>query len=186
MTSTTIVLGPTHAVSNALAGALDTTVRDLEAPVPSEIDGVVIVVGTDLTGGVGDRMWRTLAALQSAHSSMHGRDGRIVIVLPTIGMAGAADLVAYTTALEGIRAMAKSAARQWRSDGISVNMVAAPLQLFVPGRDASAAHLTAAAFTDDSTLIHSVVESAKFLLRHDIDHLAGATVVTDGGSVMLP
>jgi 3-oxoacyl-[acyl-carrier protein] reductase len=99
-------------------------------------------------------------------------------------MTGAAEGVGYTTAIEGIRAMAKSAARQWCSDGIVVNLIAAPVSLFAPGLDAS--HLTAAALPDDGTLIHSVVETTKFLLRRDIDHLVGATIVADGGSVMLP
>jgi 3-oxoacyl-[acyl-carrier protein] reductase len=99
-------------------------------------------------------------------------------------MAGAAGLVDYTAAVEGIRAMAKSAARQWASEGITVNMIAAPLALFATDGDAS--HLSAAAVQQDETLIHSVVETAKFLLRHDLDHLTGDTIIVDGGSVMLP
>ena len=67
---------------------------------------------------------------------------------------------------------------------MTVNLVAAPVSLFAPGLDAS--HLTAAAFSDGSTLIHSVVETTKFLLRRDIDHLVGVTIVAHGGSVMLP
>jgi 3-oxoacyl-[acyl-carrier protein] reductase len=49
-----------------------------------------------------------------------------------------------------------------------------------------ASHLTAAAFPDDGTLLHSIVETTKFLLRRDIDQVVGATIVVDGGSVMLP
>lgn len=101
-------------------------------------------------------------------------------------MAGAARLVAYTTAVEGIRAMAKSAARQWKREDVSVNLVAAPLRLFTPEMDSFTAHLTAAVVHDDSTLLHTVVEAVKFLLRPDIDHLVGETIVADGGAVMLP
>jgi 3-oxoacyl-[acyl-carrier protein] reductase len=141
----------------------------------------VLVVGTD--GSAVDTMWQTLAALQTAHASMTD-GGRIVIVLPSIGIAGAAGLVDYTTALEGIRAMAKSAARQWATDGVGVNMLAVPVRLFRSEVDDS--HLTAAAVPADETLIHSIVETAGFLLRADVGHLTGETVIVDGGSVMAP
>lgn len=181
----TVVLGPADPLTSALADGLGAVASELDAPLPTAVDGVVAVVGAGpTTVDAGETMWRTLVALQHAHSAMTERGGRIVLVVPTIGMAGAAGSVSYTTAIEGIRAMAKSAARQWCSDGIRVNLIAAPVSLFAPGLDAS--HLTAAAFSDDSTLIHSIVETTKFLLRRDIDHLVGATIVADGGSVMLP
>lgn len=163
---TTIVLDPAEALSRALA---------------DEVGGVTVI---DALGDADDTMWQALVALQTAHSSMAAQGGRIVLVLPTIGIAGAAGLVGYTTAVEGVRAMAKSAARQWASAGIAVNMVAAPMTLFA--RDVDASHLTAAAVPDDSTLIQSVVETTKFLLRRDVSHLVGATIIADGGSVMLP
>jgi len=111
-------------------------------------------------------------------------NGRVVLIVPTIGMAGAPGLVDHTTAIEGIRAMTKSAARQWGSERIGVNMIAAPLSLFVA--DADTSHLSAAAVQGDGSLIHSIVETAKFLSRNDLDHLTGETIVVDGGSVMLP
>ncbi|ULE35556.1 SDR family oxidoreductase [Mycobacterium sp. IDR2000157661] len=128
-------------------------------------------------------MWETLDALKTAHSSM-ASGGRVVVILPTIGIAGAAGLVDYTTAVEGIRAMAKSAARQWASERIGVNMIAVPLKLFAADGDTS--HLTAAAVRNDEALIDSIVETAGFLLRDDLTDLTGDTVIVDGGSVMLP
>ncbi|WP_232006668.1 SDR family oxidoreductase [Mycobacterium sp. 1245805.9] len=138
----------------------------------------------DGSADAGDTMWQALVALQAAHAAMAAKGGRIVLVLPTIGMTGAAGLVDYTTAIEGIRAMAKSAARQWAPEGIGVNMVAAPMSLF--GREVDASHLTAAAVPDDSALIPAVVETTKFLLRRDVTHVVGATIIADGGSVMMP
>ena len=182
----TVVLGPGDPLTSALTDGLGAVASELDAELPPAVDGVVVVVGAGPTTTVdaGEEMWRTLVALQHAHSAMAQRGGRIVLVVPTIGMAGAAGSVGYTTAIEGIRAMAKSAARQWRSDGVTVNLIAAPVSLFAPGLHVY--HLTAAAFSDDSTLIHTVLETTKFLLRRDIDHLVGATIVADGGSVMLP
>lgn len=162
---TVVVVAPREMLSRALADASD--------------DVVVI----DGYAPADDTIWRTLVALKRAYSSMT-QGGRIILILPTIGMAGAAGLADCTTAVEGIRAMAKSAARQWASDGIGVNIIAAPLTQFAADGDAS--HLTAAAVRNDETLIHSIVETAKFLLRRDVDHLTGDTIVVDGGSVMLP
>jgi 3-oxoacyl-[acyl-carrier protein] reductase len=162
---TTIVVGPAERFSRALTEALD--------------DLVVIDTGTSVDTAI----WQVLLALQTAHVSMEP-GGRIVVIVPTIGMAGAAGLVDCTTVIEGIRAMAKSAARQWGSARIGVNMIAAPLSLFAV--DGGTSHLSAAAVQDDRTLIHSIVETAKFLLRNDLDHLTGETIVVDGGSVMLP
>ncbi len=157
---TTIVVDPGEALLRALSAV-----------------GEVVVVDDSAD----DAVWDTLVALQAAHRS---QTGRIVLVLPTVGIAGSADSVDYTTAIEGIRAMAKSAARQWGSDGVGVNMVVAPANLFA--RDADTAHLSAAAAPGNRELIHSVVETAKFLLRDDLRHLTGETVIVDGGSVMLP
>lgn len=157
---TTIVVGPTEALSHALA----------------EASGDVVIIDDNAEVA----LWETLVALQTAHSA----PGRIVLVLPTIGIAGAAGAVDYTTVIEGARAMAKSAARQWASEGIGVNIVLAPSHLFV--RDVDTSHLSTAAVPDDGALIHSVTETAKFLLRDDLRHLTGATIVVDGGSVMLP
>lgn len=180
------VLGPADPLTSALAEELGAIAAELDTPLPPAVDGIVVVVGAgpQPTADAREAMWRTLVALQHAHSAMTPLGGRIVVILPTIGMVGAAGAVAYTTAIEGIRSMAKSAARQWCGDGVTVNLIAAPVNLFAQGLDAS--HLTAAAFPDDGTLLHSIVETTKFLLRRDIDQVVGATIVVDGGSVMLP
>jgi 3-oxoacyl-[acyl-carrier protein] reductase len=173
-------------------------VDSAETQLPA-VDGVVVVVGGDAEPvvftaqtpeewdlAVNTTMWHSLQALQRAHASLLDVGGRVVVVTPTIGIAGAQGLVDYTTAVEGIRAMVKSAARQWASESIVVNMVSAPLALFAPGLAAPAAHLTASAVGDDSRLFGSVVETVKFLLRPDVGYLVGETVVVDGGSMMLP
>lgn len=158
---TIIVFDSTEALSTALG---------------KEAEAMFIIDGADE-----EPMWETLVALQAAYRSSARR---IVLILPTIGVVGAPGAVDYTTAIEGIRAMAKSAARQWASERIGVNIVAAPADLF--SRDVDTSHLSAAAVPDDGALIHSVVETARFLLRDDLPHVTGETVIVDGGSVMLP
>ncbi|HEX2213153.1 MAG TPA: SDR family oxidoreductase [Mycobacterium sp.] len=200
MAASTVVLGPANGLSRELANRLDAVVEERGRPLPSGVTGAVVIVGADppepsdvatLSGQAWDRivdemMWDALSALQRARSAFGGEGGRIVVVMPTIGMAGAAGLVAYTTALEGIRAMAKSAARQWASQCVGVNIVAVPLSMFSDDLASAADHLTVAAVAADSTLIHTVAGSVEFLLRPDMTHLAGETIVADGGSVMLP
>lgn len=196
-----VVLGSPGTLSDALATGLGAMILDLDKRLPEDTDGVVIVVGTDpavepsSTSTISVTEWcrlaeepmrRTLCALQRSRSSMRSRGGSIVLVVPTIGMAGAAGLVPITTATEGIRAMAKSAARQWASEGIQINTIAVPMHVFAPALRTLASHLTAAAVQDDETLIESVLETTKFLLRRDLKHLVGETIIVDGGSVMLP
>lgn len=198
MTSSTAVVGVPGGLLCTLATELEAVTVAPGGELPTDITGAVIVAdpcprpvevfalsGDDWHRLVDESMWRTLTGLQQARARFSA-GGRIVVVVPTIGMAGAPGLVAYTTAVEGIRAMVKSAARQWASQGIGANLVAVPLSMFSEDGAAEAGHLTIAAVTDDSTLMHTVAESVKFLLRPDLDHLAGETIVADGGSVMLP
>lgn len=195
-----VVLGSDEGLSLTLASGLGTDVLGLDAPLPRGTTGVVIVVGSkpefepsatstldgaEWTRLADDPMRQALRAFQRARAAC-GRGGRIVLVAPTVGIPGAAGLVPYCTAVEGIRSMAKSAARQWAADGISVNTITAPLHLFAPALAPSARHLTAAAVQDAEGLVASIVETVKLLLRNDIQHLVGATIVVDGGAVMLP
>ncbi|OBK14975.1 SDR family NAD(P)-dependent oxidoreductase [Mycobacterium asiaticum] len=198
MSATTVVVTPRGELPAALAASLQGSVADSNREHLPQADGVVIVVGADPEAGllttlgtdgwdhiVDATMWHTLTTLQQARLSVRHARGRIVLVLPTIGIAGATQLVAYTTAIEGIRAMAKSAARQWASQGVAVNAVAAPLHLFAPELAGAASHLSAPAVVTDSVL-RSVVEAVKFLLQPHLDHLIGETIIVDGGSMMLP
>ena len=82
--------------------------------------------------------------------------------------------------------MTKSAARQWASQNVIVNMIAAPLHLFAPRLSASANHVTAAARQDDEALIESIVETTRFLLEGTVKALVGETIIVDGGALMLP
>jgi 3-oxoacyl-[acyl-carrier protein] reductase len=201
MADKVVVIGTVGGVASALADGLGAALGEPDTLSASDINSVVITVGAEPAPRlqdtaavssvewdvrVGETMWKALVTLQSAHSALARRGGRIVLVVPTVGIAGAAGLVPYTTAVEGIRAMAKSAARQWARDGVVVNLIAAPIRVFAEALSESEGHLTNPAVADDPTLVHSLVETAKFLLRSDVAHVAGATVVVDGGSVMLP
>ncbi len=61
---------------------------------------------------------------QAAHVHLAASQGRLVFLVPTIGLTGAAGYAAFATAAEGIRALAKGMAKTWGHDGITVNSIA--------------------------------------------------------------
>lgn len=63
-----------------------------------------------------------LHVVQAAHELLAG-GGRLIFVLPDVGITGAADHVPLATAVEGLRALAKSAGRQWADRGITTAAV---------------------------------------------------------------
>lgn len=138
-----------------------------------------------------DAIWEatmraTLFVLQVAHGQMTGRGGRIVLVTPTVSMSGAARLVPYTTAVEGQRLLAKSAARQWGPDGITVNCLA-PAPEHVPiGVDSMTVSLAPPALGGPGDLAADLGPVAIWLMSADAHFVTGATVCVDGGVWMAP
>ena len=75
----------------------------------------------------------------------HLSDGaRLVWVLPTVAMGGAAGYVGSAAASEGIRALAKSAARQWGPDGLTTAVLAVAPELAFPPDTGAGARTSAA------------------------------------------
>ena len=104
---------------------------------------------------------------QAAFVEFGDRGGRIVLVTPTVGLTGAAGLAPYATAVEGMRTLAKSAARQWGSHGIAVNCVAPRI--------------------DGAPDVRADIAPVVAMLLGDAAHIVtAATVVVDGGLVMAP
>jgi NAD(P)-dependent dehydrogenase (short-subunit alcohol dehydrogenase family) len=118
---------------------------------------------------------------QAAHDALRGRGGRIVFVTPTVGLTGGAGLVPYATAVEGMRALAKTAARQWGGQGIAVNCVAPPVELVGPASGPDVAVPALGRLPDARTDVAPVVAT----LVGDA-FVTGTTVVVDGGMVMAP
>jgi 3-oxoacyl-[acyl-carrier protein] reductase len=100
---------------------------------------------------------------QEAHASFGGDGGRIIFVMPSVSLMGTAGLAPLAAALEGVRALAKSAARQWADRGITVNCVVGDL--------------------DRADEIAGVVG---LLSSEAAGAITGQTIVVDGGALMLP
>ncbi len=122
-------------------------------------------------------MRAAIACCQSAYRAFAGGGGRIVFVVPTVSMSGAAGLAPLCALLEGQRLLAKSAARQWGAAGITVNVLAPALD----GFDGDAISLAPAAL--GSVDIGEVLVG---LLSPEMQFVTGATVGADGGIWMSP
>lgn len=133
----------------------------------------------------------TRYVLQSSFSVLSNRTddsngGRIVVITPTVALSGAAGLVPYTTAVEGMRLMAKSAARQWGPNGITVNCLApAPEQVPI-GVASMAVSLAPPALGGPGDVVVDLAPIVAFLLSDAAHGLTGATLCADGGVWMAP
>jgi len=128
----------------------------------------------------------TIHVLGAGYEQMRGRGGRFVFVTPTVSMSGAAGLVPYTTAVEGQRLLAKSAARQWGPEGITVNCLA-PAPEHVPiGVESTAVSLAPPALGGPGDVRADLGPVVVFLAGAASHALTGATLSADGGVWMAP
>jgi len=124
--------------------------------------------------------------LQLGFEQMRGRGGRFVLVTPTVSMSGAARLVPYTTTVEGIRLLAKSAARQWGPDGVTVNCLAPAPEHFPIGVASIDVSLAPPALGGPGDAALDLGPVAVFLAGDASHALTGATLCADGGVWMAP
>jgi len=119
-----------------------------------------------------------LTTAQAAYTHLRHRDGRLIFVCPAVALEGADGLVPLATAAEAQRMLAKSAARRWGREGITVNVVTVPV-----GGGADAAR-TAGAVHPAGGLAAAVVWLAS--AGAGAGAITGATIGADGGAVMAP
>jgi 3-oxoacyl-[acyl-carrier protein] reductase len=123
-----------------------------------------------------------LVAMQAAHRLLRDDGGQIVVLLPTIGVTGAAELTPWATVAEGQRAMAKSAARVWGADGITVNCLVVPTALLAPSAG-ERPHLQQPALTSPS-IDREVAAAVATICADGARAVTGATIGVDGGQWM--
>ncbi len=118
-----------------------------------------------------------------AYAALRGRGGRIVLVTPTIAIVGADGFAPAAMAFEGMRTLAKTAARQWGHLGITANCVAPSLDAFGIAHDVDGPVVPALGRVPTMTDVARVVAS---LLGDAGAAVTGTTVIVDGGVVMAP
>lgn len=144
---------------------------------------------TDLTDADFDAAWeqpmrQTIMAFQQAH---HARHTRLIAVVPTIGMSGAPQLAHAAATAEAVRVMVKSAARQWGSDGMTVNCIAIAPELFgIDPTAVGAVSIAPPALATGGSLVDDVVPLIRLVSSADAHYITGATLTADGGVWMAP
>jgi NAD(P)-dependent dehydrogenase (short-subunit alcohol dehydrogenase family) len=131
----------------------------------------------------------TLRAMQAVHPHMAAQQwGRIVNFASSMGITGGAGFAAYNASKEAIRALTRTAAREWAMDGIVVNAIA----------PAAATHKGVSAQQSDG--YRQFIENcpmrrqgdpewdigplAWFLCSDAARYLTGHTFMADGGAFM--
>jgi 3-oxoacyl-[acyl-carrier protein] reductase len=138
-----------------------------------------------------DAVWEqtmrdTIAVLQVGYRAMRERGGAFVVITPVIGMSGAAELGPYSAAVEGVRLLAKSAARQWGADGVRVNCLA-PAPEHVPiGVGSGVLALSPPALGGPGDVEADLGPIVAWLLSDDAHFVTGITLCADGGVWMAP
>lgn len=143
-----------------------------------------------------DVFWRsgvlgTLWAMQAVHGPMQQAGwGRIVNFASAAGVTGMAGYGAYNASKEAIRALTRTAAREWGRDGIIVNAIA-PGAASKRGQEAAARDPEAYAKRMEGHPVgragdpeDDIAPVALFLCSDACRYLTGHTFMVDGGSFL--
>ena len=133
----------------------------------------------------------TLWAMQAAYPHMKAQGwGRIVNFVSAAGITGMAQYGAYNASKEAIRALTRTAAREWGRDGIVVNAIA-PGAASKRGQDAAArAEAEYRDFLRDHPMGRQgdpeddIGPVALFLCSDGCRFLTGQTLMVDGGAFL--
>ncbi|MYJ36128.1 MAG: SDR family oxidoreductase, partial [Acidimicrobiaceae bacterium] len=98
----------------------------------------------DWAAACDDPLEAAIRVARGAHRHLAARSGTMVVCVPLVGAAGAANLVALSALAEGLRVLARSLARSWGSDGIRAHAVTLHPSMFLsPEHTAAAVDATA-------------------------------------------
>jgi NAD(P)-dependent dehydrogenase (short-subunit alcohol dehydrogenase family) len=132
-----------------------------------------------------DEMARAFHLVQALHPHLAASQGRLVAVVPSFAMAGAAGFAPAATSAEALRVLVKGVAKQWGSQGITANCVAVDAQLVVPGDAGRAVSegvaLAVPALGRSGEPAADLAPLLEAVTGADAHFLTGATVVADGG-----
>jgi NAD(P)-dependent dehydrogenase (short-subunit alcohol dehydrogenase family) len=135
---------------------------------------------------------RTVTCFQAVHRHLRPTGGGLVVLVPTLALVGAAGFVPWAAVAEGQRSLAKSAARVWGHDDITINCVAVAAALLNPmlagdgpdnGPDRPGQPAPALDPAPGWDAVAPVVES---LFSPGWAGVTGVTIAVDGGVWMTP
>jgi NAD(P)-dependent dehydrogenase (short-subunit alcohol dehydrogenase family) len=133
----------------------------------------------------------TIYFMQACHPHLKDRGGRIINLASGAGLNGMWGQAAYGATKEAIRALSKTAAREWGADGINVNILC-PLAKS-PGVEAMLQQRPEleAQMTQGNPIRRigdcerDIGPVALFLASEDSRYVTGQTLPADGGGVMI-
>jgi NAD(P)-dependent dehydrogenase (short-subunit alcohol dehydrogenase family) len=131
----------------------------------------------------------TLWAMQAVFPTMKGRGGRIINTSSLNGQVGRTFTGAYNAAKEGVRALTRTAAREWAQYGITVNVVSPTIlsDSVNAGLEQNPKFLD---MLESGTPLRRVGIPAEagrvvvFLASDDAAYITGATFMLDKGRIM--
>lgn len=171
-------------------GGIDVLVNNAQvanpAPVPlmEHTDELV-----DLCFGTGYRA--SLHFMQACYPHLKERRGRVINLGSAAGLDGMAGQAAYGANKEAIRALSKTAAREWGPDGINVNVLcpfarSPGVERFLELAPEMEQRLTAGnPIARIGDCERDIGPAAVFLASDDSRYITGHTLPADGGALML-
>jgi NAD(P)-dependent dehydrogenase (short-subunit alcohol dehydrogenase family) len=109
----------------------------------------------------------------------------VVVLVPSIALAGAAGYAMLATVAEGLRVLAKGCGRQWAQHGITANTVATAPHHWVSDEAgqqlAKAISLSVPAFRGTGDAADDLAPLVAALASPDAHFLTAGTLVADGG-----
>ncbi len=183
------------------------SVEDCVAGTVERFGRLDVLVHNAFAGGVASRLeatptdawfqmsrtsaWGSFWCAQAAHRHLAASDqGRLILLTSPSGIEGSANIPLYSPAKAAQRAMAKSLAREWGADGITVNCIApvadtpalaGAFEQVPTLRGAIEARTPLGRIGDPTVDIGGV---ALFLAGPDSSYVSGQTIVCDGGSFL--
>jgi NAD(P)-dependent dehydrogenase (short-subunit alcohol dehydrogenase family) len=138
----------------------------------------------------GAAMKAVLLALQASHRHLSARGGSVVVIGPSLSLAGAPGLVPLSAAVEGQRGLVKSTARQWGQSGITVNWIAAAPSALSPVFESLPMPVkpdpVPVALGRRPDLAAEIAPVIEFLGSGAGRVMTGGTLLLDGGEWMVP
>ena len=148
------------------------------------------VAAADWTTNVSQPLQALIHLLQSIGHRIKGRGIAVVLIGPSLSLVGCPQLVALTTLLEGQRGLMKSVARQWGSEGVSLNWIAVAPRSLSPVFDeaplAAKPDAVSVALGRPLDLRSEIAPIIGFLGSPAGRRITGMTLTLDGGEWMVP
>lgn len=129
-----------------------------------------------------------LHMMQAVFPYMEGRDGRILNFGSAAGFEGTVGMTPYNMAKEAIRALTRTAAREWGDKRITVNSLCpvALTESFQSALDQGLAEVAPSPIPRMGSLDDDIVPVALFLVSPEAGYVTGASYMADGGLTMDP